>query len=256
MLKALVAALPIETPTIFPDSVIAGITLRAVERFPPRGFSLEDPTTPTPAAHLLAATLGVPWERLKFQHQVHSALVRWVHLQSPIETSDGMITDQPGLILCVRVADCCAVLLFCPEPPVIAALHAGWRGIAAGIVETGLGELLRIGCPPERILAYLSPCASAERYVVRADVAQLFPQSAFPVDGQFYRLDLRGDIRRRLCALGLRETNIELSRGCTLSDPRYHSFRRDGNAAGRMVAFIGMHPLIRKSSTVSGSRMG
>lgn len=250
MLKALLAAVPIEFPRIFPDPVVAGITMRAVERFPPRGFSIDDPTVPTPAAQLLAATLGVPWERLKFQHQIHSATLRWVDPHSPVEQSDGMLTTHPELFLCVRVADCCAVLLFCPEPPVIAALHAGWRGITAGIIEAGVGELLQVGCSPEHILAYLSPCAAAERYLVRAEVACLFPHSSYPVDEEFYRLDLRGDIHRRLLTLGLRASNIEHSQGCTLSDPRYHSFRRDGAEAGRMVAFIGLRSRSSKSPTV------
>lgn len=159
-----------------------------------------------------------------------------------------MITATPGLFLCVRIADCCAVLLASLEPPLIAALHAGWRGIAAGIVETGVEELLRHGCNPDRLRVYLSPCASVERYVVREDVAQLFPESAFRLDREFFRLDLRGELHRRLLRLGIPESAIEHSPGCTIGDPRYHSFRRDGSAAGRMVAFIGMRPAKSLSS--------
>ncbi len=256
MLKALVAAIPVESPTIFPDLVVAGVTLRALERFPPRGFSIDDISTPNPATLLLAATLGVPVERLKFQRQVHGATVRWITEGSPVEESDGMLTTVPNLFLCIRIADCCAVLLFSPEPPVVAALHAGWRGIDAGIVEAGVEQLLRAGCSPEGILVYLSPCASAERYIVRADVAQRFPHSSQPIDEEFYRLDLRGEIRRRLLQLGILKPHIESSPGCTIGENRYHSFRRDGARAGRMVAFIGMLSANPRSPTASGSRMG
>ncbi|MEN3027233.1 MAG: polyphenol oxidase family protein [Chlorobiota bacterium] len=232
--------LPLEQPTIFPESIVAGVTLRAADLFPPRGFSVDVISTPSREGLLLAETLGATWEQLKFQRQVHGASVRWVQANSPIAESDGMVTAEPGLFLCVRIADCCAVLLASVDPPVVAALHAGWRGIAQGIVEEGLRALFSAGCFPSGIRVYLSPCASAERYVVRRDVAALFTESVERVDSEYYRLDLRKEIRRRLQLLGIPESQIESSPGCTIGDSRYHSFRRDGAAAGRMVAFIGM----------------
>ncbi len=240
--------LPVERPSIFPEGIVAGVTLRAAELYPPRGFSVDTISQPSPETELLAATLGIPWNRLKFQHQVHGADIRWVHAESPVAESDGMLTTEPGIVLCVRIADCCAVLIASLEPPLVGALHAGWRGIAAGIVEKGLQAVLAAGCQPDQLLVYLSPCASAERYVVRADVATLFPESTVPVDSEHYRLDLRSEIRRRLLQLGVPENNIESATGCTIGDERYHSFRRDSPHAGRMVAFIGMRPLNRSSS--------
>lgn len=240
--------LPLEVPRVFPSLIVAGVTLRAAERFPPRGFSVDTVSSPSPETELLAATLGVPWTALKFQRQVHGARVRWVGPESPLEESDGMLTAHPNLFLCVRIADCCAVLIASQEPPLLAALHAGWRGIAAGIVEAGIEELLRNGCCPDALRVYLSPCASAERYTVREDVARLFPESATRLDAKFFRLDLRGEIRRRLLRLGIPESALEISPGCTIGDLRYHSFRRDGPAAGRMVAFIGMRPARNSSN--------
>ena len=240
MLKAFAAALPLEEPTIFPPPIVAGVTLRAAERFPPRGFSVDAFSTPSAETELLAAMLGVRLEALKFQYQVHGSRIRWIEAESLPQESDGMITATPNLFLCVRIADCCAVLIASPEPLMVAALHAGWRGIAAGIVEAGVEELLRKGCRPDRLLVYLSPCASVHSYTVRQDVAALFPESAYRIDEESFRLDLRGEIRLRLLRLGIRHEAIESSPGCTIRDSCYHSFRRDGAAAGRMVAFIGI----------------
>jgi len=242
MVKAFTAAPPIEQPRIFPEHIIAGVTLRAPERFPPNGFSVDTLTEPSPQKLLLAALLGVPEHRLKFQRQVHGTRIRWVTAESPLEESDGMLTAEPFLFLCVRIADCCAVLIASGRVPLVAALHAGWRGIAAGIVEAGVQELTRAGCNPEDLLVYLSPCASAQRYVVRRDVAELFPESARLLQEDQYLLDLRGEIRRRLLRCGVPPAQIESSSGCTIGDPSYHSFRRDGAHAGRMVAFIGICP--------------
>ncbi|MCS6965686.1 MAG: polyphenol oxidase family protein [Candidatus Kapabacteria bacterium] len=254
MLNALESAIPIEKPHIFPPTIVAGVTLRSP--WLPTRHQDSGGASPiaTPEVVLLAATLGVPWTRLKFQRQVHGAQVRWITPESPIEEGDGMLTSIPNLFLCIRIADCCAVLLACPEPPIVAALHAGWRGIAAGIIEAGIQELLRAGCAPETMRVYLSPCASANRYVVREDVATRFPESSVRISAEEYLLDLRGEIRRRLCRLGISAKNIESSSGCTLSDARYHSFRRDGAQAGRMLAFIGMCPKSQADSIASEAR--
>jgi hypothetical protein len=241
MIAAIAAAVPIEEPGCFPERVCAGITLRAVERFPPRGFSVDALSAEDPAVRRLALTLGVAPQQLKFQQQVHGADVRVVTAESPLQPSDGMVTCQPGVVLCVRIADCCAVLLYHPAVPLVAALHAGWRGTAAGVVERAL-ELIHstFGAAPHELIAYLSPCASGERYEVGPEVASLFPHSVRrDAEGRLW-LDLRTELRRRLLHAGVSETAVEVARGCTIGEPRYHSYRRDGKDAGRMVAFIAL----------------
>ena len=86
----------------------------------------------------------------------------------------------------------------------------------------------------------LSPCASGARYVVGAEVARHFERSCRPAAGGGYLFDLPGEIRRRLVEEGVPSEAVEVSGVCSISDDRCHSFRRDGEGAGRMAAFIGM----------------
>ena len=93
---------------------------------------------------------------------------------------------------------------------------------------------------PGRLLAYLTPCASGERYEVGEEVAVSFPQSCRVLGQGKYLLDLAGEVERRLLELGLRPDKIERAGVCSITDERCHSYRRDGTKAGRMAAFIEM----------------
>ncbi len=247
-------SLQIEQPHIFPSNILAGVTERNTHLFPTTGLSLlkghilnEEEV----AEHRLrlAEAIGVEGKALKFQKQVHSTTVRTLthenheqHTSEPFEESDGMVTQTHGFILCVGIADCAAVLLYDPENQVIAALHSGWKGTHGNIVQGGINDMSKkFGTKASSLLAYISPCASGERYVVREDVAQLFTAPALQrLNDDEYLFDNRLRITEQLLAAGVKAQHIEVAAGCTISDERYHSHRRDGERAGRMVAFIGM----------------
>jgi YfiH family protein len=245
----------IERPRIFPRSVVAGVTLRNAETFGGAGFSplkaqaLAEEEAERHRAYL-AEYLGVKRELLIFQKQTHGTLVRQISANdcgkegysfAPFEESDGIATREAGLIVCAGVADCAAVLLYDARTQAVAAVHSGWKGTRDNIVAHALRQMNAwFGSQAADVFAYVSPCASGERYRVRKDVAQYFsPPALRQITQEEYTFDNRLRIREQLIAESVREECIEIAEGCTIADERYHSHRRDGAKAGRMIAFIG-----------------
>lgn len=246
--------LELEYPHIFPPHVLAGVTLRNLHLFPQTGLSLLkaqilDDNQVHNHRQALASFLGIPSERWRFQRQVHGKRVRVVTAgvpkeRSDQEESDGMITQEQGIVLAVGMADCAGVLLYDPCHKAVAAVHSGWGGTRLNIVHEALATLHAMyGTQASDVLVYIGPAASGERYEVREDVAQYFPSSVLRrIDEHRWLFDNRARIVEQLRACGVQPNNIEVSSGCTIADTRYHSHRRDGTRAGRMVAFIGLLP--------------
>lgn len=171
--------------------------------------------------------------------QVHGTRVQTVTEGGAYPETDGFVTRVPGLCLCIRVADCAALLLWDPEAGVAASAHAGWRGAAGGIVDETLKAMEREGAAHSRIRAFVSPCISAGRYEVGEEVAGQFPKEFVYREGYAKpHVDLREFLRRQLADAGVLTGRIEVHQGCTWNDPEYHSYRRDGETAGRMAALI------------------
>jgi len=165
--------------------------------------------------------------------QVHGTVVSRVAeiVEDPpgndgLAEADGQATAVRGLAVMVLAADCLPVALGCEGA--VAVLHAGWRGLAAGILEQGVGALCELGRGGP-LGAVLGPCAGACCYEVGPEV-----HAALGEPGRARGpADLRGLARRRLEAAGVGEI-AELG-GCTICDERYFSHRREGPAAGRMA---------------------
>lgn len=174
--------------------------------------------------------------------------------------ADGSLATEPGVICTVMVADCLPVLLAAPDDRGVAALHAGWRGLAGagamaghGILESGVQALSSAAaCEPSDLVAWLGPCIGPTQFEVGADVLKGFgvdPDLSLDQGSPrftFYRqaedglprwlADLPGLARDRLQALGLR--HIHGGQWCTASDAsRFFSFRRD-HVTGRQAACI------------------
>jgi len=153
---------------------------------------------------------------------------------------DALVTDTPGLLLGVSAADCYPLLLEDPASKAVAAAHAGWRGVAAGVVENVVAALARLGGgAPEGFVAALGPGICGRCYQVGPEVVAAVgaengrPDPAAP--GRF-RLDLRAAIAARLRGLGL--NRIWVSDRCTYEDPELFSYRRQGPRSGRMWGLI------------------
>ena len=196
------------------------------------GFSHAFPTIDVPDEALLGA-LGV--ERVIQVKQVHGARAVSAS-EAQGQEADALIAAGPGVAVGVRVADCVPVLVADEASGNVAAIHAGWRGVVAGVVGAGLGRLAG-----RKLVAAIGPCIGACCFEVGAEVAA---QTGFVVHrrGDKAYVDLRSAVRAQLRAGGVDDRRIEDVPGCTRHDAeRFHSFRRDGANSGRMLAAIVAH---------------
>jgi YfiH family protein len=181
------------------------------------------------------ATLGVT--RLATAHQVHGAAVA-VHdagwtgwLRAP--GIDGHVTTTRGTALAVTVADCTPVLVWHPRGAV-AALHAGWRGTAAGILDRGLDLFEAMGFPSRECGVFLGPAICGTCYEVGPEV--LTAVTGTPAAGKGY-LDVRAVLEQQARARGVGTVTID--RGCArCHQDRYFSHR--GGDVGRMLGLVAL----------------
>jgi YfiH family protein len=201
-----------------------------------------------------------------FMSQVHGEKVIRLNAQIlanavPRIEADGALTTEPGMACVVMVADCLPILLAAPEGRGVAALHAGWRGLAGcgsecptgdGIVVGGVHALCEAtGCDPGDLRAWLGPCIGPQAFEVGADVLAGFgvsdlcaatphfvPRGGHPGKWLANLSGLAGD---KLRAVGVR--NLSGEGWCTVSDAgRFFSHRRDG-VSGRQAAAICLTPV-------------
>jgi hypothetical protein len=189
--------------------------------------------------HRLMSAAGLPAEPA-WLSQVHGAQVADLDAGLPSAAADAAFTRQPGRVCAILAADCQPILLTAASGDVVAAVHAGWRGLAAGVIEAAVGAL---ETSPGELIAWLGPAIGPERFEVGAEVRDALLR-ADPEGGAAFATNARGRFmadlpklaRRRLAALGL--TRIYGSAECTYSQPdRYFSYRRDGRC-GRQATLI------------------
>ncbi|MGD8426197.1 MAG: peptidoglycan editing factor PgeF [Balneolaceae bacterium] len=214
------------------DSAIPGLNL---------GFNTPDPKEIVARNRLaLMDSLGLDQEWVAYADQVHSNRIRLVTQGGTYPSTDGLITEVPGLTLGIQVADCAAVLLWDSEKKIIAALHAGWRGAAGDIVPRGIEMMTAQGADAKKIKAFVSPCLSLKDFEVGNEVANLFPGEY--VDYERFakpHVDLKRYLRHQMEYSGLSEANIEVREECTVAQGHdFYSYRREGKKSGRMMALI------------------
>jgi YfiH family protein len=215
---------------------------------------LRDPVLLRENQERLANAVGFERERLFQTHQVHGrALV--VAEGDPIDMirreADALVAEPgSGHAVAIRVADCVPVLLADPETGRVAAVHAGWRGVVADVVGVAVRRL-GTATAASPLLAAIGPCIGPCCFEVGADVGDTIAR-ATTVDAVVRRDDARGkafvDLRRavraQLRGLGLSDASIEdvpdnTRAGCTRCNvQRFYSYRRDGDASGRLVGVI------------------
>ncbi len=175
--------------------------------------------------------------------QIHSHRVVNAHaLRDRDAEGDALITDDVGKSIGIRTADCVAILLLDCETRGIAAVHAGWRGTAAGVAERTIESMhASFGTAPADIYAAIGPCIRGCCYEVGPEVeapfAQLFPEWQ-PTTGN-RKLDLPEANRRQMQAAGVNPDRIFDSGLCTTcQSAQFFSYRREPENPGRMVAAI------------------
>jgi YfiH family protein len=186
---------------------------------------------------------------LTYLHQVHGGTV--VRLRAGVfhdndSKGDALISDDPSRSLSVRVADCVPILLSSEDGRIVAAVHAGWRGVIAGVAVNAIGEMNRIqDVPADRIIAAIGPSIGFDAFEVGAEVLDEFARVFGPAaptrrnaDGKG-RVDLRDAIHRQFIAGGVLPERIDTTDRCTFRDSReFYSHRRDQGVTGRMAAII------------------
>lgn len=200
----------------------------------------DDPAAVAENRRRLVSTLGLKREPtwLKQVHGTQVAHLSGVEVQEP---ADAAVTSRPGLACTVMTADCLPVL-FCDRAGTrVAAAHAGWRGLSAGVLEAALAAL---GEDSAEFMAWMGPAIGPESYEVGEEVRRAFVHldaeaaaafTAGKTSGKWW-CDLYALARRRLEAAGL--TEVYGGGLCTYADrERFFSFRRDGEC-GRMATLI------------------
>ena len=190
-----------------------------------------------------AQAIGAAPVWLEQVHGAHVVRIGAADVGRSPRRADASLTTEPGVACTVLVADCLPVLLAAPGSRGVAAAHAGWRGLAGGVVESALQALCEAaGCAPGEVSAWLGACIGPGRFEVGADVLHAFGAAAerrfaprAGVSGKWLA-DLPGLARDRLRAAGVRA--VSGGHWCTFDDAsRFFSFRRDG-VTGRMAAAI------------------
>lgn len=152
---------------------------------------------------------------------------------------DAAVTAQPGHVLAILSADCLPLVLAARDGREVAVAHAGWRGLAAGVIEATLAAM---HAPADALLAWLGPAAGPARYEVGAEVRAAFVERDARAGAAFsatrpghWHADLYALARQRLAACGVPAERVSGGAWCTIGDAaRFHSHRRDGRS-GRMA---------------------
>ncbi len=233
-----------------PTRVRAVTTLRSggVSRAPFGTLNLGDHVTDDPTAvranrARLRTQLALPAEP-RWLTQVHGTQVVDAAVSKTGTQADGSFTREAGVVCATLTADCLPVLLCDRAATCVAVVHAGWRGLAAGVIEQGLAAM---GVPPGEVLAWLGPAIGPETFEVGEEVRQVFvdeqpaAHSAFRANaaGRYFA-DLYALARLRLTAAGV--VSVHGGGYCTYSEgERFFSYRRDG-VTGRMASLIWLQP--------------
>jgi YfiH family protein len=231
------------------DSALGPVDLAFTDRyggvsaapFDELNVALEGDDDPAVCAANLRAVTGdfAPGAVVADMRQVHGATVDVVEHRHSTDRpeADALVTAEPGRVLVVRVADCVPVLLADAGAGVIAAVHAGRPGLAAGVAPAAVARMRDLGAMT--ITAWLGPRVCGSCYEVpaglQADVGALVPESLATTSWGTPALDIGAGVRAQLERLGVAVVDVAT---CTRESPDLYSYRRDGARAGRFAGLV------------------
>ncbi len=196
----------------------------------------------------LSASIDCPEVPPLRVHQVHGAEVASVSAGKEFDTNckaDAIVSEDSERVISVRTADCVPLLFSSGDGRMVAAVHAGWRGIMAGVIPAAIGRMVNRGCTEGSIVAAIGPCIGRNAFEVGDEVAEefrrAFGESAVVGMSQEGKavIDLRLAARLQLLAAGVAAENIETTDRCTVTHrDEFYSHRRDRGVTGRMAAII------------------
>jgi YfiH family protein len=191
--------------------------------------------------HKLAGNFDFDPDFYAIAEQVHGDHIEIVDQPGLYEHTDGLITMKPDIILSIQVADCAAVMIADRANGIIGEFHAGWRGAVSSIVSKGVEKMKQLAKERPEFSAYISPCISLNNFEVGFEVAEQFPPGF--VDYNSYKkphVNLKDFLKNELIEAGLNDEDIEVSGECTMANPKFYSYRRERDKAGRMLACMYM----------------
>lgn len=203
----------------------------------------------------LCQTLGISDDRLVMPHQVHLTKVARIdeafltqnnaERQTTLEGVDALMTNQRGVCIGVSTADCIPVLLYDTENRAVCAIHAGWRGTVARIVEKAIADMKEaFGTRPADLVAQIGPGIHLDSFEVGDEVYQAFEKAGFDMNSisrkkEKWHIDLPECNRQQLLSAGIPGENIAVSPICTFQQyDTYFSARRLGINSGRIFTGI------------------
>lgn len=217
-----------------------------------RGALTAGSLSPDEAGRSLAEGLGAPDAEVLRLSQVHGRVT--LTFEEParerrtriLGTGDAVVSNQQNVLLAVASADCVPIVLADAATGWIAAVHAGWRGTAARVLDAALDALEARGVSPPGLTAAFGPSIARDRYEVGPEVVAAlrdaygaFPEgAAAPAAGGKTFLDVAAFNEAALLARGLDPARIHRPRACNASDPGLPSWRRDGPGAGRILTGV------------------
>ena len=189
----------------------------------------------------VAKSLGYNRGTLAIPKQTHSTNVLWINSSGEFENCDGLITDNPNIVLSLQTADCIPIFLYDSVTGLRGLVHAGWRGVVGGIASNAIELMLKYHSVVNDIQVLLGPSICKDCFEVGVEVADQF-------DGNFvttgknekYFANLHDQVKSQLLKYKIDKKNIHKSTTCTFENKDYCSYRRDGENAGRMYSFLGV----------------
>jgi YfiH family protein len=218
-----------------------------------RGDAVDDPAAVLENQRRFGQALGARpvWLNQVHGHQVVRLTGDHLRPGAALPVADASVCTEAGIACTVLVADCLPVLLCSANGRGVAAAHAGWRGLAGGVIDHTVAALCEaVACPPGELLAWLGPCIGQPAFEVGEDVLRAFGADPQAPDGRLFLPSPRPDgslrwranlvelARRRLAGLGVGQ--VSGGAWCTATDDsRFFSFRRQART-GRLAAAIAL----------------
>ena len=230
------------------DKLIFGFSTKiCIERNPPYYFNVstsvgDDEHIVRKNRELFFQELGLKYENVAIQKQVHEDKINYVAQGGFCGESDALITLEKNLGLAISTADCTPIFIFDKRNKIIAAVHSGWRGTEKKILLKVLQKLnTDYTSLPQDLIVYIGPSICQKNYEVGIEVAEKFEEKYLQPEGDKYLLDVPGINYDILLNFQIPKENIQLSSFCTY-EMKYllHSYRRDGLHSGRAFGVIAM----------------
>ena len=189
--------------------------------------------------NLIIEKMSININDLAIPNQVHSNRVLFIDDTGFFNNTDGLITDDPSIILSLQTADCLPIFLFDKSNNMKGLIHSGWRGTKDKIILNALNIMSEKGSKSSDIIVVIGASIHKCCYQVGEELLPFFDSSCiYRLKGNIY-LSLHEQILIDLEQFSIPMDNIYIDESCTFTESKLSSYRRDRNKAGRMLSFLG-----------------